>query len=245
MSSSPPPGVLLAFEGIDGSGKSTQARRVADWLEGLGLEVVRTREPTDGPWGRRIRESSRTGRMSPEAESAAFIEDRRQHVAELIAPALARGAVVVVDRYYDSTVAYQGARGLDPQALLAANRAFAPQPHRVYLVDVAPEVGLARIHARGGADLFENLPQLTRAREIFLSLRGPHVVTLDGALPPDDVFAAIVIDVMGGPLRAVTTEAQPAAALVALARRLAADASLTAPARVAAWLDAFRATQAG
>ena len=182
-------GVLLAFEGIDGSGKSTQARLFADWAESLGREVVRTREPTQGPWGRKIREARFTHRMSPADELAAFLEDRKEHVATLIRPALARGAVVVVDRYYYSTVAYQGARGLDPKELLATNRAFAPKPDLVLLVDAEPKVALERIHARGeGQDLFENLEALTKVREIFLSLGEPHIVVIDGAREPSAVF---------------------------------------------------------
>lgn len=187
-----PQGLLLAFEGIDGSGKSTQARRFVEWARAQGYEVVSSREPTDGPWGRRIREARFTARLSPEDELAAFLNDRKEHVETLIKPALARGAIVVVDRYYYSTVAYQGARGLDPQALLAQNRAFAPIPDLVVLVDLDPKAALERIHARGqGQDLFENLGALTRVRELFLSLVDGHVAVIDGARDPDSVFADV------------------------------------------------------
>lgn len=196
-----PKGVLLAFEGIDGSGKSTQAQRLADWFQAQGLEVVRSREPTDGPWGRKLREARFTARMSPEDELAAFMADRREHVEKLIRPALERGALTVVDRYYYSTVAYQGARGLDPAELLAKNRAFAPIPDLVLLVDVDPREALARIHLRGqGQDLFENLPVLTRVREIFLSLVDSHLAVIDGARPPEVVFGEVLLRVLSGPL---------------------------------------------
>jgi dTMP kinase len=187
-------GVLVAFEGIDGSGKSTQARRFADWVQARGREVVRTREPTDGPWGTKIRQARFTARLSPADELAAFVADRKEHVATLIAPALARGAVVVVDRYYYSTAAYQGARGLDRDELLAVNRAFAPKPDVVVLVDVEPQRALERIAARGeGQDLFETLEALTRVRENFLSLaREPHVARVDGAGSPDEVFQRVL-----------------------------------------------------
>jgi dTMP kinase len=198
-----PHGVLLAFEGIDGSGKSTQARMFADWAEARGLEVVRTREPTNGPWGRKIREARFTARMSPEDELAAFLADRQQHVTELINPALARGALVIIDRYYYSTVAYQGARGLDPALLLAKNRAFAPKPDLVVLVDVEPKLSLERIAARGeGVDLFETLDALTKVRAIFLSLHEPHIARIDGAHPPDEVFQRVVTRIVNeGPLK--------------------------------------------
>lgn len=185
--------MLIAFEGIDGSGKSTQARRFADWVEARGYEVVRSREPTDGPWGKKIRAARFTERLSPEDELNAFVEDRKEHVATLIKPALQRGAVVVIDRYYYSTAAYQGARGLDPKALLALNRAFAPRPHVVVLVDVEPKLSVQRIAARGeGQDLFETLDALTKVRDAFLSIREPHVVTIDGSGSPDTVFAAVL-----------------------------------------------------
>ena len=196
-------GKLIAFEGIDGSGKSTQARLFADWLEARGREVVRTREPTNGPWGRKIREARFTARLSPEDELHAFIEDRRQHVAELINPSLSRGAVVVIDRYYYSTVAYQGARGLDPVELFARNRAFAPKPDLVVLVDVEPKHSLERINARGeGQDLFETLGELTAVRQRFLAMASEaHVTVLSGMGTPEVVFGRVLLKVLGGPLR--------------------------------------------
>lgn len=196
-------GKLIAFEGIDGSGKSTQARLFADWLEARGREVVRTREPTNGPWGRKIREARFTARLSPEDELHAFIEDRRQHVAELINPSLSRGAVVVIDRYYYSTVAYQGARGLDPAELFARNRAFAPKPDLVVLVDVEPKHSLERINARGeGQDLFETIGELTAVRQRFLAMASEaHVTVLSGMGTPEVVFGRVLLKVLGGPLR--------------------------------------------
>src|SRR4051812_39913694 len=105
-------------------------------------EVVLTKEPTDGPWGQKLRRSFVTERLAPADELEAFVNDRREHVETLINPALARGAVVIVDRYYYSTVAYQGARGLDPKQVLEMNRAFAPKPEVVFIVDLDPRVAL-------------------------------------------------------------------------------------------------------
>ncbi|HEY0882594.1 MAG TPA: dTMP kinase [Archangium sp.] len=184
--------MFIAFEGIDGSGKSTQAKKFVEWARAQGREVVSSREPTDGPWGKKIREARFTARLSPQDELEAFINDRKEHVETLIKPALARGAIVVVDRYYYSTVAYQGARGLDPQALLARNRAFAPVPDCVVLVDLDPKLALERIQSRGeGTDLFENLAALTKVRQIFLSLVDSHVAVIDGARDPEVVFADV------------------------------------------------------
>jgi dTMP kinase len=155
------------FEGIDGSGKTTQAHRLRLLLEQNGVPVLATREPTDGPWGTKIRRSAREGRLSPEAELEAFLEDRREHVQREVAPALASGRVVIMDRYYLSSVAYQGARGVDPAHLIRLN-AFAPAPDLCFVFDVDPALGLSRISKRGaGADLFEQEQTLAAARRIF------------------------------------------------------------------------------
>ena len=140
--------VLIVFEGIDGAGKTTQARHLASALARPGREILATKEPTDGPAGRRLRASAAGSRPVCAEELALFVEDRRQHVAEVLTPALDRGAVVIVDRYYFSTAAYQGARGLDPAAILALHATFAPRPDRLFLLDVEPEVGVARVRRR-------------------------------------------------------------------------------------------------
>ena len=111
-------GRLIAFEGLDGSGKSTQLARLAEHLtESIGSggpDIVVTKEPTEGPVGKKIRAMAQSGeRVPPERELAWFMEDRREHVDTLLEPALAASAIVLCDRYSLSTVAYQGARGLD------------------------------------------------------------------------------------------------------------------------------------
>jgi dTMP kinase len=198
------PGLLLAMEGIDGAGKTTQVRALASLLAAAGVPFVTTKEPTGGPWGRKIRESARSGRLSLADELDAFLRDRREHVAEVLEPALAAGKVVLVDRYYFSTVAYQGARGLDPAELLARN-AFAPAPDILVVLDVAPALGLARVRARGDvADQFEREDQLTRAREIFRGLELPYLLLVDGAQD-----AARVTEVIAGRLFAALGRAAP------------------------------------
>ena len=138
-------GLLIAFEGIDGTGKSTQLPLLADWLRGQGCAVVETREPTDGPYGREIRALYRDrSRVSRERELELFVLDRRQHVTECILPALEQGRIVLTDRYYFSTAAYQGAGGSDPAAIFAAN-AFAPEPDLVLLLTLPVAAGVARI----------------------------------------------------------------------------------------------------
>jgi dTMP kinase len=189
--------LLIAFEGIDGSGKSTQAAMLAATLK-KETEVVLTKEPTDGPWGQKLRRSFVTERLAPEQELEAFVNDRREHVEALIRPALARGATVIIDRYYYSTVAYQGARGLDPAKVLEMNRAFAPKPDVVFIVDLDPRVALERINRRvGGRDLIENLEEQLRVRAGFLALAKtePHVVLIDGMQSIAGMQAAIVLKI--------------------------------------------------
>ena len=193
------PGFLIALEGIDGAGKSTQARRLAQALRERGWGVLLTREPTDGPAGKRIREAAQGERLSAEEELALFVEDRREHVKEEIAPALARGDVVILDRYYLSTAAYQGARGLPVDDIVALNESFAPIPDRVVLVDVDPSASLGRVARRGAADAFEREEDLRHCREIFLSLAEgrPMVKIFDGSKAEDELFAEILADTLG------------------------------------------------
>ncbi len=172
-------GIIIAIEGIDGTGKSTQARRLAEWFAAQGREVELSHEPTDGPWGRKLRESAATGRLSPQDELDYFLKDRAQHVAERIAPALAAGKVVILDRYYFSSMAYQGCRGFDPAEIRRLNEAIAPVPDLLLVLDVEVDVGLSRIRARGDtANEFEKRDSLQRCREIFLSLKDESFVRI-------------------------------------------------------------------
>lgn len=188
-----PGGLLIVLEGIDGTGKSTQAKRLGEWFISQGREVVLSREPTSGPWGRKLRETAATGRLSPEDELQYFLNDRRQHVEELITPSLAAGKVVILDRYYFSTMAYQGARGFDPTEIRRKNEAFAPAPDLLLIMDLDVDTSLERIGARGDtANEFEKRENLERCREIFLSIKGePFVRVIDSSGSLDDVSLRI------------------------------------------------------
>jgi dTMP kinase len=182
-------GIFIVLEGIDGTGKSTQAARLADWFRERGRVVVQSREPTDGPWGKKLRESAATGRLAPEDELAYFLNDRRQHVAGVISPALAAGNVVILDRYYFSTMAYQGARGFDPAEIRRRNEEFAPVPDLLLILDLDVDTALGRIGARGDlANEFEKRGNLIRCREIFRSLADEDFAeTIDTGGSPDEV----------------------------------------------------------
>jgi len=186
-------GFLVVFEGIDGAGKSTQVTLLASALEAKGHEVVTTREPTNGTWGQKIRRSKTEGRLTPDEEYEAFIEDRREHVGELVMPALERGAVVIIDRYYFSTMAYQGAAGYaEPEAIRADNEAFAPEPDVLFIMELTPEESLGRITQRDGApDEFETMETLTRCAAIFDTVADDYVLRLDATRTPSELFDVI------------------------------------------------------
>ena len=166
-------GSLIVFEGVDGSGKSTQLALLAEAMRSAGCEVVETREPYDCEWGRKIREMARSAEgVPPEQELEWFLLQRRAHVRELLGPALATGRVVLSDRYFLSTVAYQGARGLDAEKLLAASEDEFPLPDLVLLLELDPATGLRRVAERGGRPepAFEEHAFLERVAAIFRGL---------------------------------------------------------------------------
>ncbi len=189
-------GRLIVLEGIDGSGKSTLAVWLADWLRQQGIEAVLRREPTDGPAGTQLRQIIAEGRkgIAPEAETALFIEDRRQHVAEGIDPDLAAGRVVVLDRYFLSTAAYQGALGMSPETILAENESFAPQPDLALLLDLPVATALERITlGRESRSAFEKESYLEQVRELFLDIRRPWFQVIDADRPQEELQQAVIV----------------------------------------------------
>jgi dTMP kinase len=189
-------GHLFALEGVDGSGKSTQARLLAAALGPRGLEVILTGEPTTGPLGAKLRDYLKGGRraLTPEEELDLFMADRREHVEHVIKPGLAAGRVVISDRYYYSSVAYQGALGLDPDRILAANEAFAPQPDLVFILTLPVPQALQRLAGSRtrSPQVTEGPAYLERVAAIYAGLKGPHIQAVDAAAPPQTVHAVIL-----------------------------------------------------
>lgn len=166
-----PGGLLVAVEGIDGTGKSTVAATLAQWCGERGLACVFSREPTNLSHGRKLRESMDSGRLSIEEELELFRLDRQEHVQRSIGPALAENQIVILDRYYWSNAAYQGARGADVAAIIAANEAIAPVPDLILFMDIDVKESIGRIHGRGDApNDFEGRESLEKARAIFTAL---------------------------------------------------------------------------
>jgi dTMP kinase len=188
-------GTLIVFEGLDGCGKSTQLRRAAQALTSRGLDIVLTREPTDGPWGRRIREMARSGDgVAPETELEWFFEDRREHMREVVEPALAAGRIVLSDRSYISTVAYQGARGLDPRKILTDSEAEFARPDLILLFELSAKEGLARVRERGGEGepVFENLDFLERVAAVFETLEVDGLQRIDASRSENEIAAQVL-----------------------------------------------------
>jgi dTMP kinase len=187
--------VLVALEGIDGVGKSTQAKRLSGIFAEQGYDVLSLHEPSDSPWGRRLRDAKRVGRriLAPAQELELFLQDRRYDVAARINPALAARKLVLMDRYYFSTIAYQGALGIDPERIRQLNEVFAPVPDAVCLLLVSPSQALERIRqGRGQADdVFEREDYLKRVDEVFRMLRGPHIYPIAADQPIDVVTATL------------------------------------------------------
>jgi dTMP kinase len=189
-------GRLIVLEGIDGSGKSTLAAWLSQRLRDAGNDTVLRREPTDGPAGQELRRIISEGRkgIAPEAETALFIEDRRQHVASGIGPDLEAGRVVVLDRYYLSTAAYQGALGMDLEEIMARNESFAPQPDLAFLFDLPVSTALQRITlGRGGQrSAFEKEAYLEQVRRLFLDIRRPWFRRIDADRPQPELQETVL-----------------------------------------------------
>jgi dTMP kinase len=151
-------GLFITFEGGEGAGKTTQIRLLVDWLKMEGVDVVQTREPGGTEGAERIRELLVTGardRWDAVCETALFLTARRQHVEQLISPALAHGATVVCDRFADSTMVYQGiGKGLGLEYLSELGRLIVGdiQPDITFLLDIEPTLGLARASGRSGSE---------------------------------------------------------------------------------------------
>ena len=190
-----PRGVLVALEGIDGTGKSTQVQRLTALFKEQGYDVLSLREPTDSPWGRRLRQGMRARQplLAPSQELDLFLRDRRYDVAARIQPALAARKLVLIDRYYYSTMAYQGARGIDPEKIRRLNEAFAPVPDAVFVLLLSPAQALERIRcARGRADdVFEREDYLKNVDEIFRGFRASPIHQIAADRPIDAITSVL------------------------------------------------------
>jgi dTMP kinase len=203
------PGLFLTFEGIEGSGKTTQAALLEQGLLAKGVSVVRTREPGGTDLAEQIRKLILDVRQEPvhrETELLLFLAARAQHVRERIRPALAAGQVVICDRFSDATLAYQGGGRSVASAILNSLNDWASggiQPDRTYFLDVPVTTGLARAKNRGGEAGIDRIERegsvfLEAVRDEYLRLaqREPaRILVLDGLAPPETLAKTILTDV--------------------------------------------------
>lgn len=199
------PGLLIAIEGIDGAGKTTQVALLTEFFQSAGLPVTRSKEPTDGPWGRKIRESAATGRLPLDEELEAFIRDRDEHLASVVLPALNRGETVILDRYFYSTIAYQGSRGGNVDEVTHRVSSAAPAPDVVFLIDLPPALSIIRIAEKRGEvpNAFETVQNLEAVRRVFskLASENSNIFTIDGCHPIETTRQAILRHLLDGELQ--------------------------------------------
>lgn len=197
-------GLLVVIDGIDGAGKTTQARLLVEALTRAGLAVVASREPTQGPWGQKIRATLVSGQRLPfDEELDAFVRDRCEHQEQTILPALAAGRAVVLDRYFYSTIAYQGIRGGQIDEIDSRVRASALQPDIAFVLDIDPKIAAVRIRQRDGApNAFERLDDQIAIRAIFKRLaQNDDLTELDADRPVDALHLELMRHLVDGPLR--------------------------------------------
>lgn len=187
-------GILIAFEGIDGAGKSTQARKLSQYLKDKGYQSILLHEPSNSRYGLKLKESALNGRHDPHEELKYFIEDRKLDVQNNIKPALEANKIVIMDRYYFSTIAYQGAAEINIDHIRKLNEKFAPRPDLTIILDVAPTIGLSRIqnHRNDSPNHFEKREYLEKVRQFFKKMEDPSVQIIDGARDVNKVSEEII-----------------------------------------------------
>jgi len=180
-------GLFLVIEGIDGVGKTTQAKKLVEFLKSKKIKAEYTTEPTHwSSYGKKLRESFfAPERLSVEEEFRLFLEDRKEHIAKEVLPLIEQETIVVCDRYYFSSAAYQGSRGLDWKYILEENMKVVPPPDITFLIDIPVEKAIDRIsNGRAGKiNTFEKRENLIKVRKIYHKIAQEFsdlIVVIDG-----------------------------------------------------------------
>jgi dTMP kinase len=198
-----PKGLFIVLEGIDGSGKSTQSKLLFDFLSKNGEQAILTKEPTDGDIGKLLKNKYLKEVDLPFVDALLFAADREEHLKKIVIPALNEGKIVISDRYYHSTLAYQQAQGLELKWLLELNKNFI-KPDLTIIIDLEPEKAMERIEVDKDRKIedrkkFEKLEFLKKARKNFLDLpkilKDEKIVVIDGNEEKEKVFEAILKEI--------------------------------------------------
>jgi dTMP kinase len=196
-------GFFIVFEGIDGSGKTTQSKLLFDFFLKKRKKVIWTKEPTDGEIGKLLRNKYLKDVDLPLVDALLFVADREEHLKTEVIPALTQGKIVISDRYYHSTLAYQQAQGLDLRWLLELNKNFI-KPDLTIIIDLEPEKAIERIEIDKNRKIeerkkFEKLEFLKKVRKNFLDLpkilKDERIVVVDGNEEKENVFKAVLKEI--------------------------------------------------
>ncbi len=173
-------GKLIVIEGIDGSGKSTCAKNLAEKLNSINIKTIYTFEPTHSHYGAKLRDGMLSEDLDAEEELLLFVKDRKEHIEYMIKPALEEGYFIILDRYFYSSIAYQGAKGIDINRIINMHKDFIVKPDIVFIFHLPIDIALNRIISkRGIADRFENETYLKKVDKIFHSFNEPFIYHID------------------------------------------------------------------
>ena len=173
-------GKLIVIEGIDGSGKSTCAKNLAEKLNSINIKTIYTFEPTHSHYGAKLRDGMLSEDLDAEEELLLFVKDRKEHIEYMIKPALEEGYFIILDRYFYSSIAYQGAKGIDINRIMNLHKDFIVKPDIVFIFHLPIDIALNRIISkRGIADRFENETYLKKVDKIFHSFNEPFIYHID------------------------------------------------------------------
>ena len=173
-------GKLIVIEGIDGSGKSTCAKNLAEKLNSINIKTIYTFEPTHSHYGAKLRDGMLSEDLDAEEELLLFVKDRKEHIEYMIKPALEEGYFIILDRYFYSSIAYQGAKGIDINRIINMHKDFIIKPDIVFIFHLPIDIALNRIISkRGIADRFENETYLKKVDKIFYSFNEPFIYHID------------------------------------------------------------------
>ena len=181
--------MLINLEGIDGCGKSTQSQFLMDKFESNNEKTILLKEPTNGKYGQKLWEML-SGKIEATTEEILelFVLDRKEHVNQKIKPALDDGMIVLMDRYYYSTMAYQAAAGIDVDRIRRDND-FAPKPDIVLIFDLPADLAMKRVRSHSVADVFEKEEHLEKVRKAYLNLEDDSLVRIiDATRTPEVIF---------------------------------------------------------